>query len=90
MDLMSKLEVLLVGSNKLKAFPESFAFLNLKKFAAPSNQIETLPGSFSSCKALEVLDMEDNPLQFVNFWSLVSEFPKLRELSPRTYGSVGI
>lgn len=78
---MIELECLIVSDNNILSIPSNFAPLELKVFRANCNQITTLPGGFSSCKHLEVLDLDGNPVDS-SFWSVAGSFTKLHELLP--------
>ena len=81
MNRLSKLEVLNINSNEIKALPETATFSSLKTLEASNNFIRVLPLSMVYCKNIESLILEGNPLQ-ASFWSFiaVAQFPKLTEL----------
>jgi Leucine-rich repeat (LRR) protein len=80
--LLGNLQHLLADSNRIASLPSPFVFEKLVSLSAKNNRLTELPASFKECWELEVLNLTGNPLKS-SFWYLVSQLPKLRELSPQ-------
>jgi Leucine-rich repeat (LRR) protein len=77
--LLQNLTYLSIGNNKIGTLP---CPEKLVTFSAPNNLLKEVPASLKDCKDLEVLDLSGNPLR-PEFWSLVLQLKKLRQLSPQ-------
>jgi Leucine-rich repeat (LRR) protein len=80
--LLRNLSLLSIGNNQIVSLPNPFALEKLVAFSAPNNLLKEVPVSLKDCKDLEVLDLSGNPLR-PEFWSLVLQLKKLRQLSPQ-------
>jgi Leucine-rich repeat (LRR) protein len=81
MHYLKDLEVLDVGNNHLAHLPSQFALPCLIVLKAGENRLTELPATVKGCKKLEYLDLLGNPVG-QEFWSLVAELPRLREVQP--------
>jgi Leucine-rich repeat (LRR) protein len=81
--LLRNLTFLSIGNNQIVSLPNPFALEKLVTFSGPNNLLKEVSASLKDCKDLEVLDLSGNPLR-PDFWSLVLQLKKLRQLSPQS------
>jgi len=93
---LKSLQILFLGSNKLRELPESFGDLkSLEYLNLNLNQLATLPESFGNLQSLRMLDLRENelttlPESFCDLKSLkelILELNKLGEL-PESFGVI--